>query len=325
MNSFINTLSDTVLSRQFESCDLEELRTLSQKHPYSSAIQLLYAKKLKNHGDPGYPVQLQKTLLYYSNPLFIKHLIETEEQVSEMQVPRIDQDSNPVATDVKEPVTADDVMEPETIRVEQLNATKPGSELATELAIPELTESTATSEIASHSEEEAVLSEESAINYNKVDIEAVEDTDPAEEEEDEALPPLPQFKFEAIDPAKAELSFTPYHTIDYFAAQGIKLGDEQGSGDRFGTQLKSFTAWLKQMKRLPGATAKGNISVTEEKSIEQMAEQSLKGENADTEAMAQVWAQQGNAKKAIEIYKKLSLQIPAKSAYFAAKIDHLKK
>ncbi|MCH5688015.1 hypothetical protein LWM68_29360 [Niabella sp. W65] len=108
---------------------------------------------------------------------------------------------------------------------------------------------------------------------------------------------MPQFKFEPIDPAKAELSFTPYHTIDYFAAQGIKLGDEQNAADRFGTQLKSFTAWLKQMKRLPGATAKSNISLTEEKSIEKMAEQSLQGENADTEAMAQVWAKQGNSKK----------------------------
>ncbi|WP_460684366.1 hypothetical protein [Niabella aquatica] len=138
------------------------------------------------------------------------------------------------------------------------------------------------------------------------------------------LPPLPAFKIEAADPYKTELAFTPYYTVDYFAAQGIKW-NEQGVNDQFGVQLKSFTAWLKQMKRLPGATAKTNITLTEEKNIEQMAERSISGENADTEAMAEVWAKQGDIQKAVSVYKKLSLQIPAKSAYFAAKIDHLKR
>ncbi|MCH5597658.1 hypothetical protein [Niabella ginsengisoli] len=83
-------------------------------------------------------------------------------------------------------------------------------------------------------------------------------------EDEEPLPDLPQFKIEAIDPARAELSFTPYYTVDYFAAQGIKLGD-QNANDRFGTQLKSFTDWLKYMKRLPGVNVKAGITATEEK------------------------------------------------------------
>jgi len=44
-----------------------------------------------------------------------------------------------------------------------------------------------------------------------------------------------------------------------------------------------------------------------------------------TEAMAEVWEKQGNAVKAQELYEKLSLLDPAKSAYFAAKIEHLKQ
>ena len=56
-----------------------------------------------------------------------------------------------------------------------------------------------------------------------------------------------------------------------------------------------------------------------------MAALSLNGQNEETAAMAEVWAKQGNKIKAIEIYQKLSLQNPSKRAYFAAKIEHLKK
>ncbi len=307
MNSFINTLSDTVLSKNLESCDLAELETLSQTHPYSSALQLLYAQKLQASGNADYHKQLQKTLLYYNNPLFIKYLIETKEG---SLITRVDE--VPVIAEHPAPSDEQDIIEEE-VQTATVIETKPEAFApAATIQIPEEAPALATQQ-ASLADGAQATDDEGP--------EPVEDL----EEDDIALPPLPVFKFEPIDPAKAELSFTPYHTVDYFAAQGIKLGEELNTGDRFGTQLKSFTSWLKQMKRLPGATAKGNISITEEKSIEQMAEQSLQGENADTEAMAQVWAQQGNAKKAIEIYKKLSLQIPAKSAYFAAKIDHLKK
>jgi hypothetical protein len=41
--------------------------------------------------------------------------------------------------------------------------------------------------------------------------------------------------------------------------------------------------------------------------------------------MAEVYLQQGKPKKAIEIYQKLSLLNPSKSAYFAAKLEILKE
>jgi hypothetical protein len=321
MNSFINTLSDTVLSKQLESCDLAELQMLSQAHPYSSAIQLLYAQKLQATGNTGYHEQLQKTLLYYNNPLFIKYLIETEER------PRIMPMNTPlVSTEDTVAPTEPDVIEEEVETESAIEIPADQPKAITESVVAEEPSALVITDAIQEAEEQLLLSPQQVTTDDEVDTADEANVASLElEEEDATLPPLPAFKFEPVDPAKAELSFTPYHTIDYFAAQGIKLGEEQNSGDRFGTQLKSFTAWLKQMKRLPGATAKGNISITEEKSIEQMAEQSLQGENADTEAMALVWTKQGNAKKAIEIYKKLSLQIPAKSAYFAAKIDHLKK
>ncbi|MAZ38186.1 MAG: hypothetical protein CL842_12120 [Crocinitomicaceae bacterium] len=65
---------------------------------------------------------------------------------------------------------------------------------------------------------------------------------------------------------------------------------------------------------------------TEFFSPENMAKMSL-AENEDfvTETLAKIYAQQGNIKKAISAYEKLSLKIPEKSNYFALLIQELKE
>ncbi len=80
------------------------------------------------------------------------------------------------------------------------------------------------------------------------------------------------------------------------------------------------------MKRVPASeiTAAATDPGSEKK-VEQMAEHSLAERHVVTEAMAEVWIKQGNKAKAEEIYRKLSLLDPPKTAYFAAKIDELKK
>jgi hypothetical protein len=58
--------------------------------------------------------------------------------------------------------------------------------------------------------------------------------------------------------------------------------------------------------------------------VEQMAEHSIDVGEVITETMAEVWIKQGNKEKAIEIYNKLSLLNPDKSAYFASLAEQLK-
>lgn len=121
-----------------------------------------------------------------------------------------------------------------------------------------------------------------------------------------------------------DLLFEPYHTVDYFASQGIKPLLDEAPKDAFGKQLKSFTEWLKTMKRLPAAELPKNIDANTEKKVVHMATDSVHDPHVATEAMAEVWLKQGNTEKAIEIYNKLSLINPSKKAFFAAKIDNLK-
>lgn len=143
--------------------------------------------------------------------------------------------------------------------------------------------------------------------------------------EQEPLPEIPGLKIEPIDPATAELSFTPFYTVDYFASQGIKFKEDDQPRDKFGRQLKSFTEWLKILKKVPGVTTAAGSGKQPDKKVEQMAAHSVTNEGeVVTEAMAEVWEKQDNPQKAITIYEKLSLLNPGKRAYFAAKIDQLK-
>ncbi|HEY5461774.1 MAG TPA: hypothetical protein VIJ95_00840, partial [Hanamia sp.] len=119
------------------------------------------------------------------------------------------------------------------------------------------------------------------------------------------------------------IAFEPLHTVDYFASQGIKISEEDLENDHLGKQVKSFTAWLKSMKRLhPGQLPEQNEVI--EKIIQASAEASNQNANVLTEAMAEVLIKQDKREKAIEMYQKLSLMNPSKSAYFAAKIESLK-
>jgi len=130
----------------------------------------------------------------------------------------------------------------------------------------------------------------------------------------------------ATPPVEKEegLLFEPFHTIDYFASQGIKLSLDEIPPDRFGQQLKSFTDWLKVMKRLPAKTALSETNEEEDINIQSIAAHSNEEKEVVTETMADVLARQGKYDKAIDLYAKLSLLNPSKSAYFAARIEQLK-
>jgi hypothetical protein len=144
---------------------------------------------------------------------------------------------------------------------------------------------------------------------------------------EEVIPAQPQ---PVTEPPKTEeeplIAFQSYHTIDYFASQGIRLQQAELAKDKLGQQLKSFTEWLRSMKKLP--SAEGTVPAPEDDNRQQVvimdAASSIEEKEVVTEAMAEVWVKQGHNEKAAEIYRKLSLQNPSKSSYFAAKIDQLK-
>ena len=129
-----------------------------------------------------------------------------------------------------------------------------------------------------------------------------------------------------VTPAVEEslIPIEPLFATDYFASQGIKLSEAEETSDRLGQKLKSFTEWLKMMKRhKPKETEVGSNDIYDQK-IQRIAESSNESREVLTETMAEVLLLQGLRDKAIEVYQKLSLLNPEKSAYFAAKIEEIK-
>jgi hypothetical protein len=301
-----------------DDCSLEELQAMARQYSYFTPVQLLLAEKLKATDETLYQEQLQKLSLHFNNPLWLDCLLtsyKTEElatqitsQISETTKEEIiesTRENNSPGT--MEVVDQQEIREP-MIHEEELHPSSESFELVDE-EIPEPT--------ARNEEQAEQLPGEPNINTQ------LETAGSPGEETNEAPTPLPLPDLNQ-EPAETELSFQPYHTVDYFASQGIKFIPEEKPTDRFGRQLKSFTEWLKTMKRLPQTEIPKIADIASEKKVEQMAEHSIDQGDVITETMAEVWIKQGNMEKAIETYNKLSLLNPDKSAYFASLAEQLK-
>lgn len=135
---------------------------------------------------------------------------------------------------------------------------------------------------------------------------------------------LADFKKPVTDADQLGLPKDPMHTIDYFASQGIKIDLSQIPQDKLTTHLRRFTDWLKYMKsENPNPVDLGTRKDLEE-AVALIAHSSNESKEVLTESMADVLQKQGQIDKAIQLYIKLSFLNPEKSAYFAAKIQHLK-
>jgi hypothetical protein len=126
---------------------------------------------------------------------------------------------------------------------------------------------------------------------------------------------------EPASESEDEMLFQPYHTVDYFASQGIKVEGMLQPTNRFDRQLMCFTQWLKTMKRIQQQEgAKPNDSA-----VDAQADASVAAKEVVTEAMAEVLEKQGKHAQAIDLYTKLTLLHPEKSVFFAAQIEKLKQ
>jgi hypothetical protein len=180
-----------------------------------------------------------------------------------------------------------------------------------------------------HLNEKAYLPEAQTIQEEKIDEQpaaAIIPEAPVQEiPEEEPAPEKPMASIlTAPATTETEVMFEPLHASDYFASQGIKLSEDMMGDDKLGKQLKSFTSWLKTMKKVhPDKISETGVAT--DTAIQSIAEKSNQEEDVVTEAMAEAYILQNKHSKAVDTYEKLSLLNPAKSAYFAAKIESLKK
>src|SRR4030095_14993045 len=300
-----------------DDCSLEELQAMAHRYSYFTPVQFLLAEKLKTRDENLYKEQLQKLSLHFNNPLWLDYFLNPD-KTEELPIPVLSEIS-------------------ETVKEDVIDSTKENSASETNVTPEEqgIKESVIDEVVTDSSETFEPIQEEmfGSTEKNEETMEFVEQNNanaefetptPFVEENNEhqiRVPPPPDLNQE---PAETDLTFQPYHTVDYFASQGIKFVPEEKPTDRFGKQLRSFTEWLKTMKRLPQIEVSNVTDIVSEEKVEQMAEHSIDQREVITETMAEVWIKQGNKEKAIETYNKLSLLNPDKSAYFASLAEQVK-
>lgn len=313
MQEHIHTVVQHIFQKQtLQEVAEQELQQFVAAYPYSTIGQLLLAEKLQQSRAARAQEQAQKTSLYFHNPLWL-HWQLTGDHLSTPSVVK-----NPAAR--KAPVTAPPVADTPVVETPAPVETAPEVEVKEEISVVLPEETTVTPQ---EEEVQPTLADET--------IDASSIPDPVNAEPAPATPTATTTeanKEEAATVASPTESpepiFEPYHTIDYFASQGIKLKLEDLSKDKLGQQLKSFTEWLRGMKKIPVSAATMVPDETGQQVVQEIAGHSVEGKEIVTEAMAEVWLKQGNRSKAIAIYEKLSLLNPSKKPYFAARIEHLK-
>lgn len=154
---------------------------------------------------------------------------------------------------------------------------------------------------------------------------------------------------------KSELDdlIQPVYVENYFQHQGIEVSDEipeiveQEEDEKSLLVMMGFDEWLLflkkkneakkseeedkamlrsmwQREKLAAAMGEEDDNIPE--AVFEMAINSIdKQDIMVSEPLAEIHVKQGRYDKAIEIYRKLSLQNPEKKTYFAAKINHLNK
>lgn len=284
------------------------LKRLTEDFPYCQTGQLLYVKHLHSQSSVHYPEQLKVAAAYSADRKILYHLIHSEIMEKEL------------------------VGEEKSI-VQHLSFKKEELE---EITTPEIVEEKKDIQISNTPLDIIQKRLQEISNFKKE-----EPISPAVTEQVEVTVP-------EIVPFKEEIK-TPEPTI---VLQKDEEKPKEIIKEKKEEVLKSdkhsFTEWLKTIKKEPSQTKEAEKkskpasstdeiinrfieteprivpSRTEFYSPVKMAKQSLE-EHDDlvSETLAGIFAEQGNLKKAIEMYKKLMLLSPEKSSFFAARIEKL--
>ena len=306
-----------------------DLEMMAYQYPWFGTAQLLLAAKQKQTGSISSDKQVQKAMIYFIQPLwsgvqlnkFIAADSTPPKTIQETETLNEDDEAD-ASLDAEAIVEAEDIRDAKEANVVtdavldvefvlQAEADKETEQFLNDVEIESQAEAMIEADVEQEvadiiSKADAELTAEATIgsDFAKEELMNAQKSGPVEEK--------PVFTFE------------PFHTVDYFASQGIKLREEKLEADELGKQVKSFTQWLRSMKKIY-VEEKKELGVTEEKEVQAIATESNQQTEVITETMAEVLVKQGRKTQAIDLYRKLSLLHPEKSVYFASRIDELKQ
>ena len=298
--------TDYLIQSMFEGENLEEirldeLRSHTEKYPYSSIIQFLYTCKLKSIYHIDYPESVTKTAIFFNDPYWLNFQLSEDTERGHIKKNGYEYNlqeriENAGSSEESNPLTETTWKDEDGFEFDAENSEK--TAVKTDVSIIKVPHFSELNDEIPHIADENVQIGLENISFPQLQVS------------------------DTISYSDELIPIEPYHTVDYFASQGIKLS-QSFDKDELGSKVKSFTAWLRTMKKLQPED-QGNKDKEISGYLLHKAEQSSKVE-VITEAMAEVYLKQGLKDKAIEVYNKLSLQNPANTHIFAAKISLIKE
>lgn len=276
------------------NADIKALNEYRKKYPYFQSLYVVVAKALREREHPKTDAFIKKAAIYSANRSHLKEIIEGDfvfalkEKEPKQEIPQKTVVETVAPPKVDEPKKAETEKE-----VKQEKQAESSKEVKTEPKV-KLEEKKV--------EDKKEVKEAPTQKEVKADKPVVIDNDLAEIE-------ATKRRIEALLSGQlpdSELEKKPKKPLSEKKKNQIEI-------------IEKFIKNEPQLDRERMAEAEGKVD------IEDLADKSLlKEEDFETETLAKLMAKQGKVKKAENIYKKLSLKFPEKSAYFATQIEKLK-
>ncbi|WP_420387191.1 hypothetical protein [Roseivirga sp.] len=321
--------------------DIKALNEYRKKYPYFQSLYVVVAKALKDRQHPKTEAFIKKAAIYSANRSHLKEIIEGDFQfgqkpTSQTQespaIPVINKDEPQKEQANQKPEVPEKPIEEKEKAVTKTEEKDRTGEVEKEKQVTPVKEPKAEqkeekpkpAEIASPAAKQGQEAPDKKPQASKEEIKV----EPKNRQATESMPtPVPK-KFDndlaEIEAAKRRIEALLSGTLEEVsstpqASGKSKITQKKGKKKNQIELIEKFIQnepQIDRQKLAESESSSGQVNLAD-KSIKQ-------NEDFETETLARLMVKQGKLKRAEEIYKKLSLKFPEKSAYFASQIEKLK-
>lgn len=330
---------------QVTNPDIKALNEYRKKYPYFQSLYVVVAKALKDREHPKTEAFIKKAAIYSANRSHLKEIIEGDFQFGQKPAPKTQESpavpvikkeepqkelANQKAEVSEKPVeekekavvkteekdrTGEVEKEKHVAPVEKTNTT-PKSEQKEEKVEPtEIVKPVAQPVPETPEKKPQEPKEEVKVEpENRQIIESKPAPDPKKFDSDLAEIEAAKRRIEAL--LSGTLEETPSSPQTPTQSKGTQKKGKKKNQIELIEKFIQNEPQIDRQKLAEAESSSGQVNLAD-KSIKQ-------NEAFETETLARLMVKQGKLKRAEEIYKKLSLKFPEKSAYFASQIEKLK-